>query len=87
MSIKSVTEEFNEATVRELICIGLKTRDPSVNHVTRIERKRDKHGDRCWEQWRPIGVSGYEWEFDMEPTHWMPLNIELPEVSSEDSSR
>lgn len=46
MSIIVIVEEFNEATVRDFIRIGLKTRDPNVNQVTRIERKRDKAGDR-----------------------------------------
>lgn len=41
-------------------------------------------GPEEYEKWYPVGVSGYEWEFDMEPTHWMPFNIELP---SEDSTR
>lgn len=30
--------------------------------------------------WDPIGVSGYEWEFDIEPTHWMALSVELPQT-------
>jgi len=27
--------------------------------------------------WRVLGVSGYEWETDVEPTHWAPP--EFPE--------
>lgn len=23
--------------------------------------------------WEPVGVSGYEWDFYIEPTHWQPL--------------
>jgi hypothetical protein len=28
--------------------------------------------------WNGMGFSGYEWEWDFEPTHWMAFSVELP---------
>lgn len=29
--------------------------------------------------WGPCGFGGYEWEWDFDPTHWMPLPVSLPQ--------
>lgn len=34
--------------------------------------------------WGGCGFSGYEWEWDFTPTHWMPFNVELPQGESKD---
>lgn len=35
-----------------------------------------------WLSWTGCGFSGYEWEFDFEPTHW----AEAPELFKEEQS-
>ena len=35
--------------------------------------RQDKYG------WDVVGVTGYEWEIQFEPTHWMPMPA-LPKV-------
>ncbi len=39
---------------------------PAMACVIRYRQKNYEDFDVC-------AVSGYEWEFNLEPTHWMPL--------------
>ena len=35
--------------------------------------KKEKEWYDGGSKWNVIGVSGYEWEINFEPTHWMPM--------------
>jgi hypothetical protein len=56
----------------DLICL---VTDGSDVIVARVDRSLYEDG-RIW--WDPIAINGPEWELDIEPTHWMALNVELP---------
>lgn len=41
----------------------------------------DRTMPRCEIWWDGEGFSGYEWEWHFEPTHWTPMNAQLPNDS------
>lgn len=67
--------------------ISVKDRLPEHDLICLITDGRDVTvavADTGWKpiDWNVCGVEGYEWENSFEPTHWMALSVELPDVGA-----
>ncbi len=58
----------------DLICLVTDGREIAMAMSDRKFYRNEPH--RVW--WDACGCGGYDFEFNFEPTHWMPLSVQLP---------